>query len=37
MKLESINSDVLLFVFQFHIPFAKLWIWDHAVSTSSVD
>ena len=23
----------MFFVFQFHIPFAKLWIWEHAVFT----
>ena len=23
----------MLFVFQFHIPFAKLWIWEHTVFT----
>ena len=26
-------SDLLLFVFQFHIPFAQLWIWEYAVFT----
>ena len=26
-------SDLLLFVIQFHVPFAPLWIWKHAVFT----
>ena len=32
-SLKVLISDLLLFVFQFHIPFAKLWIWEHAVFT----
>ena len=31
MKLGSINFQ--LFVFQFHILFTQLWIWEHAVFT----
>ena len=33
MKLEVLISDLLFFVFQFHIPFAKLRIWEHTVLT----
>ena len=32
MELENI-SDLLLFVFQLHIPLTQLWIWEHPVLT----
>ena len=37
MKIEVLISDLLLFMFQFHIAFAKLWIWENAVFTCTID
>ena len=30
-NLKVLISDLLLFQFQFHIPFAQLWIWEYIV------
>ena len=32
-SLKELISDLLFFMFLFHIPFAQLWIWEHAVFT----
>ena len=31
--LKVLISHLLFFMFQFHIPFAKLWNWEHTVFT----
>ena len=33
LNLKVLISDLLLFVFQFHIPFAALWFWKHTIFT----
>ena len=32
-NLKVLTSVLLFFSFQFHIPDAQLWIWEHAVFT----
>ena len=32
-NLKKLISELLFFVFQSHIPFSPLWIWEHVVFT----